>query len=259
LLKDTQAKMLFMNARRVLKIAQITSGQTAQETAAAFSVSKSSYSQFVNGSLAQVERFVAILRVLGFTLQASDGQTVLTIEPSQNQLPDENPANTDICKNVKNERKQEPAFANSELTTVKKIKILARLKGLTLLDVAARSNQTEQNLYASFRNDTLYMQRLEQIASALDCRLRVDFINENGERVITGSDFLPTSVLLRILAKRKGLSFAEIAKRGGQSPQNLCNKLSKNSFTEREVRKIAAVLGYTLNISFVDKSGNVII
>ena len=54
-----------------------------------------------------------------------------------------------------------------------------------------------------------------------------------------------------------GISFTELARLTGQSPQNLNNKMRNNSMRASELFKIADVLG--LEIHFTDKAGNIIV
>lgn len=48
---------------------------------------------------------------------------------------------------------------------------------------------------------------------------------------------------VRILLKRKKMTIVDLAAAMGTSNQNLSNKLSRDNFTEQELRKIAEVLG----------------
>ena len=53
--------------------------------------------------------------------------------------------------------------------------------------------------------------------------------------------------------KRGNISMAELARRTGQTAQNLNNKYKRNVFKVSELEKIAAALDCELRISFVDK------
>lgn len=53
--------------------------------------------------------------------------------------------------------------------------------------------------------------------------------------------------------KRGNISDAELARRTGQTPQNMNNKYKRNTFKVSELEKIAEALGADLKISFVDK------
>ena len=49
------------------------------------------------------------------------------------------------------------------------------------------------------------------------------------------------------------MSEAELARRTGQTPQNMNNKYKRNTFKISELEKVAEALGADLRISFVDK------
>ncbi len=53
--------------------------------------------------------------------------------------------------------------------------------------------------------------------------------------------------------KRGNMSEAELARRTGQTPQNMNNKYKRNTFKVSELEKVAEALGADLRISFVDK------
>lgn len=60
--------------------------------------------------------------------------------------------------------------------------------------------------------------------------------------------------------KRGNLTEAELARRTGQSPQNMNNKYKRNTFKVSELEKLAEALDADLKISFIDKeSGKPII
>lgn len=60
--------------------------------------------------------------------------------------------------------------------------------------------------------------------------------------------------------KRGNISEAELARRTGQTPQNMNNKYKRNTFKISELEKIADALDSDLKISFVDReSGEPII
>lgn len=54
--------------------------------------------------------------------------------------------------------------------------------------------------------------------------------------------------------KRGNISEAELARRTGQSPQNMNNKYRRNTFKISELEKVAEALDAKLEIVFVDKS-----
>lgn len=53
-----------------------------------------------------------------------------------------------------------------------------------------------------------------------------------------------------LLVKRGNISEAELARRLGISPQNLNNKMKRDNFTEKDLRKIAEALDCTFNALF---------
>jgi transcriptional regulator with XRE-family HTH domain len=59
-----------------------------------------------------------------------------------------------------------------------------------------------------------------------------------------------------LLVKQNNISEAELARRLGQTPANLHNKMKRDNFSERELREIAEALDSTLKIGFVmNKNG----
>lgn len=53
--------------------------------------------------------------------------------------------------------------------------------------------------------------------------------------------------------KRSNMSEAELARKTGQTPQNMNNKHKRNTFKVSELEKIAEALDAELKISFIDK------
>ncbi len=53
--------------------------------------------------------------------------------------------------------------------------------------------------------------------------------------------------------KRGNISDAELARRTGQTPQNLNNKYRRKTFKISELEKVAEALGAELRIEFIDK------
>lgn len=53
--------------------------------------------------------------------------------------------------------------------------------------------------------------------------------------------------------KRGNMTEAELARRTGQTPQNLNNKYKRNTFKISELEKVAEALDATLVVSFIDK------
>lgn len=61
--------------------------------------------------------------------------------------------------------------------------------------------------------------------------------------------------LVRILCKEKNISIAELARRMGQTPQNLNKKLKRNTLTTEELMLVANVLEVQFEQSFSFPSG----
>lgn len=60
--------------------------------------------------------------------------------------------------------------------------------------------------------------------------------------------------------KKGNITEAELARRTGQTPQNMNNKYKRNTFKVSELEKVAEALGADLKISFIDReSGQPII
>lgn len=53
---------------------------------------------------------------------------------------------------------------------------------------------------------------------------------------------LTMSEKIKIIVKRRGITMGELAERLGISRQNLSNKLSRDNFSEKELREIAEKL-----------------
>lgn len=53
--------------------------------------------------------------------------------------------------------------------------------------------------------------------------------------------------------KRGNITEAELARRTGQTPQNMNNKYKRGTFKVAELEKVAEALGAELKISFIDK------
>lgn len=54
--------------------------------------------------------------------------------------------------------------------------------------------------------------------------------------------------------KKNNISLRQVALKSGISPQNLSNKIAKDSFYLRDLRKIANALDADLKIEFIDKT-----
>ena len=68
-----------------------------------------------------------------------------------------------------------------------------------------------------------------------------------------------TAEKIRILMGRKNISMGEMAEKTGQSRQNFSNKMKRANFSESEIMQMAAVLGCTVDIQFIDKNGEIAI
>ena len=55
---------------------------------------------------------------------------------------------------------------------------------------------------------------------------------------------------IKVIMGRRGLSITELAKKTGQSTQNLSNKLNRDNFSEKELKEIAVVLDCTFETIF---------
>lgn len=70
-----------------------------------------------------------------------------------------------------------------ELTTIEKIKILMKRKGMTLGALAEASEQTRQNLSNKMGRNNFSEKELRALASALGCDVAITFIDrETGEQ-----------------------------------------------------------------------------
>ena len=55
---------------------------------------------------------------------------------------------------------------------------------------------------------------------------------------------------IRVILGRRGMTLAELANRTGQSQPNISNKMSRDNFSEKELKEIAAVLNCTFETTF---------
>ena len=53
---------------------------------------------------------------------------------------------------------------------------------------------------------------------------------------------------IRVILNRRGMSQAALAERVGMTRQNLSNKLTRNNFSEKEIRAIAEALDCTYEV-----------
>jgi IS30 family transposase len=65
-------------------------------------------------------------------------------------------------------------------------------------------------------------------------------------------EYMAMTEKIRVLLVKQGnISEAELARRLGQTPSNLHNKMKRDNFSEKELREIAEVMGCGLEIHFV--------
>ena len=55
---------------------------------------------------------------------------------------------------------------------------------------------------------------------------------------------------IKIVLKRRNMTLSELAEKTSQSRQNLSNKMARDNFSEKELLKIANVLGCTYHAGF---------
>ena len=67
---------------------------------------------------------------------------------------------------------------------------------------------------------------------------------------------MTTSELVRRIAREQNVSLAEVARRIGQSRQNLYKKLQRETLTLEELKAIADVLGVRFEQSFILPNGD---
>jgi transcriptional regulator with XRE-family HTH domain len=55
---------------------------------------------------------------------------------------------------------------------------------------------------------------------------------------------------IKIILRRKNMTSGQLADILGQTRQNLSNKMSRDNFSEKELREIAAALGCEIEVKF---------
>ena len=55
---------------------------------------------------------------------------------------------------------------------------------------------------------------------------------------------------IKIIMGRRGVTITDLAKKTGQSPQNMSNKMGRDNFSEKELKEIATVLDCTFETVF---------
>lgn len=64
---------------------------------------------------------------------------------------------------------------------------------------------------------------------------------------------------IKTIMQRQKVSMGDMADGTNQSRQNLSNKMKRDDFSEGELRKMAAVLGCTVEVVFRDADGNIVL
>lgn len=58
---------------------------------------------------------------------------------------------------------------------------------------------------------------------------------------------------IKLIRDRAGLNLGELAARAETTRQNLNNKFGRNNFSENEIRKLGDVMGYDVEITFINR------
>lgn len=56
---------------------------------------------------------------------------------------------------------------------------------------------------------------------------------------------------IKIILKRRNMTLAQLAEKTGQSRQNMSNKMSRDNFTEKDLKEIATALDCTFTAGFI--------
>lgn len=64
---------------------------------------------------------------------------------------------------------------------------------------------------------------------------------------------------IKTIMSRKKMSMGDMADKTGQSRQNLSNKMKRDDFSEKDLIKMAAAMGCTVEIVFRDENGDVLL
>ena len=62
---------------------------------------------------------------------------------------------------------------------------------------------------------------------------------------------LTTSEKIKVALKRRGMTLGDLAEKTGQTRQNLSNKMSRDNFSEKEIKQIAGALDCDYEAYFV--------
>lgn len=64
---------------------------------------------------------------------------------------------------------------------------------------------------------------------------------------------LTTPEKIKLIRDRSGLNLGELAEKADTTRQNLNNKFKRNNLYESEIRKLADVMGYDVEINFINR------
>ena len=64
---------------------------------------------------------------------------------------------------------------------------------------------------------------------------------------------LTTPEKIKLIRDRSGLNLGELAEKADTTRQNLNNKFKRNNLYESEIRKLADVMGYDVDIVFINR------
>lgn len=62
---------------------------------------------------------------------------------------------------------------------------------------------------------------------------------------------LTTSEKIKVILKRRGMTMGDLADKTAQTRQNLSNKMSRDNFSEKEIKEIASALNCEYEAYFV--------
>lgn len=69
------------------------------------------------------------------------------------------------------------------MTTEQKVRMALAYTGVSQAELARKLNQTPQNLFQKVKRGTLSNEEMEQIAEALGCKWRAEFVFPDGTTV----------------------------------------------------------------------------
>ncbi len=64
---------------------------------------------------------------------------------------------------------------------------------------------------------------------------------------------------IKTIMTRQKVSMGQLAEGTNQTRQNLSNKMKRDDFSEKELARMAAVLGCTVEVIFRDADGNIVL